>query len=46
MTRLIAVAAVVGTALAVPSVRARALRLLARAGRGTTVRVVPAPDRR
>ena len=46
MTRLLALAAVVGAALTVPSVRARAAGLLARVGRGTHVGVVHARDRR
>lgn len=46
MTRLVSVAAVAGAALLLPPVRARVAWLLARAGRGTHVGVVPAPDRR
>jgi hypothetical protein len=45
MTRLLALAALVVGALAVPSIRAQVARLLARAGRGTNVRVVPGPGR-
>ena len=35
-----------GAALAVPAVRSRAAKLLARAGRGTNVHLVPAPGSR
>jgi hypothetical protein len=42
MTRLIPIAAVVGVALLLPPVRARLAWVLARAGRGTHVGVVPA----
>lgn len=46
MNRLIALAVVVGAALILPPVRTRVAWLLARAGRGTHVGVVPARDRR
>jgi hypothetical protein len=47
MKPLIAAAALLGVAaLAVPRVRTRLAFLVARAGRATNVRVVPAPDRR
>jgi hypothetical protein len=45
MKTLIA-AVLLGTVAAVPGVRTRLLHLLARTGRGTTVRVVPAPEYR
>jgi hypothetical protein len=46
MRPLIATVAVFGAALAVPAVRHRVVHLLARAGRGTNVHVVPAPRSR
>ena len=45
MKTLIA-ACLLGSAMAVPGVRARLAGLLARLGRGTNVYIVPAPERR